>query len=159
MAIRSLNDASDLVPSSALLDGAIKVLAAMTDRVATIRPGLDSAVSRPLRGRNIGILCADLQRPEAASLQRAAGELGARATILPADIERGGGGAAPEHIASVLGRLYDALICIEVPADVVALLQSSSGVPVHADLLARWTALSAGRVEDARLVLQAMLCG
>ena len=66
----------------------------------------------------------------------------------------------PEQTARVLGRLYDALICIDVPARIVQPLREAAGIPVVADVAADWIALRAMRPDagnDARFVLQALL--
>lgn len=114
----------------------------------------------PLRGRNVGILCADPQRPEVFMLQRAASELGARVALVPSRLDDPSGFAMPEQTARVLGRLYDALICIDVPARIVQPLREAAGIPVVADVAADWIALRAMRPDagnDARFVLQALL--
>ena len=80
----------------------------------------------PLCGRNVAILCEDAQRPDVLALQRAAADLGARVALVPARPEDG----TRAHTGRVLGRLYDALVCVDLPAAMVRELGEAAGVPV-----------------------------
>ena len=162
MASASPPAASELDTSAAAADAVDALEAA----VATLKANALTGTSRsPLRGRNVGILCEDPLRPEVFLLQRAASELGARVALVPSNLDEGNGVPAPEQTARVLGRLYDALICVDVPAQIVDHLREATGIPVISDVTGGWIAMCAARPDagdDARYLLQALLmaiCG
>jgi ornithine carbamoyltransferase len=114
----------------------------------------------PLGGRNIGILCDEAQRPEVFLLQRAATELGARVALVRFGLDEAGASLAVEKTGRVLGQLYDALICVDVPAPVVERLGDAAGIPTVANLATDWIALRAAQPDgddDGRYLLQALL--
>jgi ornithine carbamoyltransferase len=119
----------------------------------------------PLRGRNIGVVCEDPLRPEVYLLERTASRLGARVALLRPGLEDGDARHESERTGRVLGRLYDALVCVDVAPSRVQALREASGIPAAADLAGRWVALHArcpGAQEDDRYLLQALLieaCG
>lgn len=76
---------------------------------------------RLLRGKNIAVLCSDPGCESASAFETAARALGARVSRIAPDAAE----AAP-----LLGKLYDAVECDEMPAPVVARLQRELGVPV-----------------------------
>lgn len=124
---------------------------------ANARTGLGQTA---LRGRNIGILCEDPQRPEVFLLQRAATELGARVALVRPRLDDAEPLPAGRHTGRVLGRLYDALICVDMPARVVQELRDDAGIPAISDLTGEWIALRASRPDaqdDGRCLLQALL--
>ncbi len=129
--------------------------------VATLKAhALTGAIQWPLRGRNIGILCNDPERPEAFLLQRAASDLGARVALVLWNADDASGSPASQQTAHVLGRLYDVLICVEVPQEIARHLRDASGIPVISDVAVEWAALCAARpdaTDDARYLLQALL--
>lgn len=130
------------------------------------RAALAGTSLKPLRGKNIGLLCDDPGSRDARLFAQAAAELGARvAQLLPST----SGLLAREdvpHTARMLGRLYDAMECQGLPADLVRQVRDGAGVPVY-DGLASATHPSAalaglleGGAEDPdnrRFVVQAML--
>ena len=121
---------------------------------------LTGTIQSALRGRNVGILCEDPQRPEVFLLQRAASELGARVALVRAGPGDAGPLLAREQAGRVLGRLYDVLICVDIPPQVVQELRNVASVPAISDLAGEWIALLARRQDagDAgRYLLQALL--
>ena len=65
-----------------------------------------------------------------------------------------------EKTGRVPGRLYDALICIDVPAQIVGSLRQAAGIPAIADLAGDWIAMRAMHpdvADDGRHLLQALL--
>jgi ornithine carbamoyltransferase len=83
----------------------------------------------PLRGRYLALLC----RPgnEAAlGFQRAVTELGAAASLLNAEEWRQRAGERVPDAARLLGRLYDAIDCCDLPPEIVEQIELHSGVPV-----------------------------
>ncbi len=85
---------------------------------------------RPLRGKNVALLCDAADDGNAALFQRAAATLGAQvARLRPSLSER----SAPQDVqdtARVLGRLYDAVDCVGMAADLVRRIGDEAGVPV-----------------------------
>ena len=141
-------------------------MAALEATVAVLKANAVTGTNQSaLRGRNIGILCDDPQRPEVFLLQRAASELGARVALVRAGLDDAQGLPGGEQTGRVLGRLYDALICVDVPAPIVQHLRDVAGVPAISDLAGEWIALRARRPDaqdDGRYLLQALLidiCG
>jgi len=120
-----------------------------------------AGASQPwLRGRNIGILCEESQRPEVFLLQRAAADLGARVSLVRSGLNEEDALIAVERTGPVLGRLYDALICIDVAPHIVERLRQAAGIPAIADLAGEWIALRAMHPDvddDGRYLLQALL--
>ena len=94
----------------------------------------EGGMGRPLGSRNVGILCADPQRPEALLVQQAANELGARTALVRPNLDDGGDPSSVEDTARVLGLLYDAVICVDLPPHSVERLRQFSRIPVLADL-------------------------
>lgn len=99
-----------------------------------VADGLASPARTVLAGKNLGLLCDDPALEEALLACRAATELGARVSLvrprLDGERERG---ALPET-AHVLGRLYDVIACVALPAELVAALRDAAGVPVVGDV-------------------------
>jgi len=116
----------------------------------------------PLRNRNIGVLCSDLQRADAVLLQQAATGLGARVALVRSELDETSGQGELQHTARVLGRLYDAVLCVDMPPSIVQQLRDAAGIPVISDEAGQWRALPATEstgVEQARVLLLAQLAG
>lgn len=95
-------------------------------------PGVEAARASALRGKQFGLLCADPQGAEARFVERAAGLLGARVACLHATLAPDSAGEDVQHTAHILGRLYDAIVCIGLDAALVARIGAHAGVPVLA---------------------------
>lgn len=134
--------------------------------------GIDAAVSslkadmlaapgaQPLRGRHIGVVCTDPQRPEVFLLERTASDLGARVALVRPGLELAMARRVGERTGRMLGLLYDALICVDVPETVVQVLRESSGIPAAGDLAGDWVTHKARRPDapdDERYLLQALM--
>jgi ornithine carbamoyltransferase len=94
------------------------------------------------------------------AIQRATSDLGARVALIPSHLDSCSATGALEQTAHVLGRLYDAVICIDLSPEVVRQLRLSCGVPVLADVASQWLALRAARPEvgeDPRYLMQELL--
>jgi len=118
------------------------------------------AASLSLRSRNVGVLCDDPWRAEALLLQQAAASLGARAALVRPDLDAASGPAELAHTARVLGRLYDAILCVDLAPSIVAALSETAGVPVIANDVAQWFArrsTTSDALDDARLFLLGQL--
>lgn len=83
----------------------------------------------PLRGRHVALLCC-ASCEVAPAFQRAVAELGGTASLLNADEWRVRAGDRIPDAARLLGRLYDAIDCCDLPTDVVEQIEAHSGVPV-----------------------------
>ena len=84
-----------------------------------------------LRGRKFGLMCKSDDSGEAALFRRAAVELGAHVAHIRPSLT---GLSTPEdvqHTARMLGRLYDAVECQGMPADLVRQMGIDAGVPVY----------------------------
>jgi ornithine carbamoyltransferase len=83
----------------------------------------------PLRGRHVALLCSS-SSDVAPTFQRAVVELGGTASLLNADEWRVRAGDRIPEAARLLGRLYDAIDCCDLPAGVVEQIEAHCGVPV-----------------------------
>lgn len=89
---------------------------------------------RSLRGRHLAVLCEDPACFYVDMFRQAAGALGAQVTqIRPSDVSDIPG-LTPDAIGNLLGMLYDALDCHNLPPSLVARLRRTSGKPVFDDL-------------------------
>ena len=122
-------------PAGAALD-------ALAAAISSLKAGaLAGTGPAPLRGRNIGVLCEDPQRPEVFMLERTASALGARVALVQPGLDGIEARRIGERAGKVLGKLYDALICVDVAPWLVQVLRDASGIPASADLADRWAAL------------------
>ena len=119
-----------------------------------------------LRGKNVAIVCASPDDPEALRFQRAAAELGAHVSHIRPDLPEPGRGAMFRETARMLGRLYQAVDCEGVGPAVVAALGRHAGIPVYDALASRQHPLAdlAGSLDggadeerNRRLIVQAVL--
>jgi ornithine carbamoyltransferase len=102
------------------------------------RAAADGAASVPLRGKNIALLCADPDRTCAREFDAAARSLGARVSRIEPEPDWLRGNVSPSpDTARLLGRLYDAIGCEEMPAGFARRLQHQVGVPVYDGLAGR----------------------
>lgn len=83
----------------------------------------------PLRGRHVALLCS-ASSDVAPAFQRAVAELGGTASLLNADEWRLRAADRIPDAARLLGRLYDAIDCCDLPTEVVEQIEAHSGVPV-----------------------------
>ncbi len=87
-----------------------------------------------LKDKNLGLLCDDPSLDDALLAYRAAVDLGARvALVRPRFTGEQEVRAIPET-AHMLGRLYEIIVCVALPADLVEALRRESGVPVLGDI-------------------------
>ncbi|MCW5657715.1 MAG: hypothetical protein KIT60_08425 [Burkholderiaceae bacterium] len=83
----------------------------------------------PLRGRHVALLCSG-GSGVAPAFERAVTELGGTASLLNADEWRARAGDRIPEAARLLGRLYDAIDCCDLPAEIIEQIETHSGVPV-----------------------------
>lgn len=84
---------------------------------------------RPLSGHHVALLC-NHGSALVPHFQHAVTELGGAAALLSADEWRARAGNHIPEAARLLGRLYDAIDCCDLPTDVVEQIEANSGVPV-----------------------------
>jgi ornithine carbamoyltransferase len=102
---------------------------------------------RVLRGKNLAVLCDTVDADGAELFQRAASDLGAQVAHLRPSLSKFSTPQEIQHTARVLGRLYDAMDCVGMPADLVHQIGVAAGVPV-------FEAISSSRHPTARLADQ-----
>jgi len=123
----------------------------------------------PLRGKNIALMCAEPGCACARDFDAAASALGARVSrIAPGPDWLSSDPAATPDTTRLLGRLYDAIGCEEVPTGFAQRLHQQVGVPVYDGLargdhpIVQLTNLlhdvdGADEVDDRRFLMQAVL--
>ena len=140
--------------------------ALLTTALRLRQAALAGTPQKLLRGKNLGLLCKDTTCPGALLFQRAALELGAH--VAQVDLNLGERCALDEvgKTARLLGRLYDAVECQDMDAELVQSIAVEAGIAVYDGLATPrhpTAALaahmgSADRAEDnRRYVLQAVL--
>jgi ornithine carbamoyltransferase len=109
---------------------------------------LAGQATRPLQGKNLGLICEAEDSPDAALFESAARALGAHVVRIRPSVAGLGNDAALPQTARMLGRLYDAIECQGLSQDMVDRIRHHAGVPVY-DALSR---ASANQQAVARLV-------
>jgi ornithine carbamoyltransferase len=95
-----------------------------------------------LRGKNLGLLCADDTQPQALLFRQAASELGAHVAHIGMSLSERSSTQEVDHTARMLGRLYDAVECQGLPSALVLQMAAEAGIAVY-DALAGNDALLA----------------
>ncbi len=84
-----------------------------------------------LRGKNLGLLCESEDAGDAILFCRAAKDLGAHVAHIRPSISELSEPRMIRRTARMLGRLYDAVECQGLPADLVRQVAEEAGVPVY----------------------------
>jgi ornithine carbamoyltransferase len=106
--------------------------AALLQMARTLRTMAQSGREpRLLRGKYLALLSPERHSPSQGALERAARRLGAQVARVPASSLQDGDTARIRDTARMLGRLYDALDCEGLPAQILRRVQQDSGVPVY----------------------------
>ncbi len=123
---------------------------------------------RPLVGKNLGLVCEREDSPEAIQFDEAARAIGARVVHIRPSVAGLADDSALPQTARMLGRLYDALECQDLPAERIEQIRRHAGIPVY-DTLARidpagsaigaWLNGDAGDPDIRRYLIQAILVG
>ena len=87
-----------------------------------------------LKDKNLGLLCDDPSLDDALLAYRAAVDLGARVALVRPRFTGAQEVRAIPETARMLGRLYEIIVCVALPADLVEALRRESGVPVLGDI-------------------------
>ena len=94
------------------------------------RAALAGCTQPLLRGKNIGLLCEAQDSGDADLFRRAATELGAHVARIRPSVSGLLASKDVQHTARMLGRLYDAIECQGLSAELVQRVRSDAGVPV-----------------------------
>lgn len=104
---------------------------ALLAHARTLQRAAESGQARPLlRGKNLGLVCEDVDGPEAILFHQAAAELGANIARIKPSLTELGSSPQMRHTSRMLGRLYDAVVCEGVAPGIVQQLRRDAGVPV-----------------------------
>jgi len=119
-----------------------------------------------LRGKNLGLLCADDTQVQALLFRQAASELGAHVAHIGMSLSDHSTAQEVAHTARMLGRLYDAVECQGLDSALVRQMADVAGISVYdglacnEPLIARLAAQLGDEVaagDNRRFVLQALL--
>ncbi|MEP7058106.1 MAG: ornithine carbamoyltransferase [Caldimonas sp.] len=143
--------------------------AALLDCARALQQAAEAGRTVPLlRGKNLGLMCASPDTPDAALFERAAAELGAQVAHIRPGLSASSTAQEVQHTARMLGRLYDAVECQGIASALVIRIGRQAGIPVY-DALAsqQYPTLQiapsldgdAARADNRRFVLQAVLLG
>lgn len=114
-------------------------LASLVESALVLQRAAAAGASRLLlRGRKFGLVLGSdsLSSEDAPLFDRAATELGAQVAFIRPDLTEQSPARDMQQTAHMLGRLYDAVICEGVSAEIVRRLNLEAGVPVHDRLIA-----------------------
>ena len=105
----------------------------LLDTAQALRRAAEAGLAQPLlKDKNIALLCRDDACVAAAAFTHAAEALGARVSrVQPDEALLAVDDAGIAQTARMLGKLYDAVECDELPAEVALNLQREVGVPVY----------------------------
>jgi ornithine carbamoyltransferase len=161
----TMGSARDLPPDPGRVPLSLPDDDALLDQARVLQRAVAAGRAHPLlRGKNLGLLCADDTQPDALLFRQAASELGAHVAHIGMSLSEQSSTQDVLHTARLLGRLYDAVECQGLPAALVRQMAEAAGIAVY-DALARNEALISrlaarlgGDVEtNRRIALQALL--
>ena len=102
-----------------------------TKRAACSVPPAAGRVQPLLRGKNLGLLCADDTQPQALLFRQAASELGAHVAHIGMSLSEASDPQEVAHTARMLGRLYDAVECQGLDSALVQQIADVAGIAVY----------------------------
>lgn len=130
------------------------------------RAALEGTTSRPLRGKNLGLLYETPSTAAQALFRSAAEELGARVGTMRSSLSLESPPQEVQHTARMLGRLYEAVECQGLDPALVRQIGEHAGIPVFdgaamedhpavrlAEMLGERTSLA----DNQRFMVQALL--
>lgn len=121
---------SNLVPAPGRLASADHAL--LLAQARTLQRDAEAAHVRPLlRGKNVGLLCADASVARALLFVQAASELGAHVAHIGMSLSERSSALEVAHTARLLGRLYDAVECHGLPGALVQRMADAAGITVY----------------------------
>jgi ornithine carbamoyltransferase len=140
---------------------------ALLDQARTLQRSAAAGRVQPLlRGKNLGLLCADDTQAQALLFREAASELGAHVAHIGMSLSERSSAQEVAHTARMLGRLYDAVECQGLPSALVQQMAAVAGIAVYDALagdedlsmrLARQLGDEAELAQNRRFALQALL--
>jgi ornithine carbamoyltransferase len=140
---------------------------ALLDQARSLQRAAASGRVQPLlRGKNLGLLCADDTDARALLFRQAASELGAHVAHIGMSLSEHSATQEVAHTARMLGRLYDAVECQGLGSAMVQQMADVAGIAVYDGLACNETLISrlaaqlgneAAAGENRRFVLQALL--
>lgn len=94
---------------------------------------------RVLRGKNLALLCSigDANSNSALNFHRAASALGAHVAQVRPSLSEISTADQVQHIAHLLGRLYDGIECIGMSPELVRRIGAAAGIPVFEAISSR----------------------
>ena len=139
----------------------------LLDQARTLqRSAVAGRVQPLLRGKNLGLLCADDTQAPALLFRQAASELGAHVAHIGMSLSEHSSTQEVAHTARMLGRLYDAVECQGLPSALVQQMADVAGIAVYDALacnealiarLASQLGSEAEIAQNRRVALQALL--
>jgi ornithine carbamoyltransferase len=138
-------------------------VAALAQRAQQLRTAATAGgVPQALKDRNLALLCEDPSLSAPLEIYRAAVDLGARVSLVRPRFDALDP-ATTASTARMLGRLYDGVVCIGLPGELVQALRDAADVPVLDDGVAaqvlRAAAAEPAGGGDVRFLWQAALSG
>jgi ornithine carbamoyltransferase len=140
---------------------------ALLDQARSLQRAAAAGRVQPLlRGKNLGLLCADDNQAQARLFREAASELGAHVAHIGMSPSERSATQEVAHTARMLGRLYDAVECQGLDSALVRQMADEAGIAVYDGLACNDELIShlAGQLDNGlaagdnrRFVLQAML--
>jgi ornithine carbamoyltransferase len=140
---------------------------ALLDQARSLqRAAVAGRVQPLLRGKNLGLLCADDTQAQALLFRQAASELGAHVAHIGMSLSEHSATRDVTHTARMLGRLYDAVECQGLSSALVWQMADEAGIAVYDGLACNEGLISrlAGQLgnetsagDNRRFVLQALL--
>lgn len=141
-------------------------IATMLASARSLQAAQRAGATRPsLKGRIFAVLCAaeEQDRVDVAMIDHAATELGARVALIRPHLTEGSDPHTVELTGQMLGRLYSAVVCLEIAPALSQRLSAVAGIPILAGLddpghpVSQVTELLGGAADDRKFALQAML--
>jgi ornithine carbamoyltransferase len=140
---------------------------ALLDQARSLqRVAVSGRVQPLLRGKNLGLLCADDTQAQALLFRQAASELGAHVAHIGMSLSEHSAAQDVTHTARMLGRLYDAVECQGLGSAMVQQMADEAGIAIYDCLACNDGLISRLAVQlgndvaagdNRRFVLQAML--
>ncbi len=140
---------------------------ALLDQARSLQRAATAGRAQPLlRGKNLGLLCADDNQPQARLFRQAASELGAHVAHIGMSLSEHSAAQEVAHTARMLGRLYDAVECQGLTGALVRQMADVAGIAVYDGLACNEPLISrlaaqlgdeAAAGDNRRFVLQALL--
>ncbi|BEP46302.1 ornithine carbamoyltransferase [Variovorax sp. V15] len=130
------------------------------------RAALDGSNPRPLRGKNLGLVCETPPDEAQALFRSAAEELGAQVALMRPGLSLASAQMEVQNTARMLGRLYEAVECQGLNPEIVQRMGQYAGIPVFngaatnthpIERLAGLLGDSTPLADNRRFLLQALL--